>query len=350
MAKKHTHIAALAFMLQPSQDGALQIFPAGEFDAKRGSLRGKGPWRMTADSAARLIAAVSQRKNDILIDYEHQLLHAAANGKPVVAAGWIGTDALEWRDAPHDKPGLYAKSPRWTAAASAHIAADEYRYQSPLFTYDAETGEVLDIINVSLTNNAAIDDMKPVTLAAASALLNTEHSPETTTEPPMEKLLQLLGLAADADMAAACAAVEALQAQATEHQTQVAALSAKAQQTAAPDMSKFVPIGMYTEAVQKLAALSGDSLESKVAKLVDDGVKTGKLIGEEAKQWATDFGKKDLAALSAYLDAMPGIAALSGMQTAGKTVPETAALFATPEQEAVAAQLGIDVKTMIGGK
>jgi len=351
MSKTNPHIAALAIPLLSADDGALQLFPAGVFNAERGALRGKGPWRIDAQSAARLIAAVAQRKNDIMIDYDHQLLLAATNGQKAVAAGWIGTGTLEWRDAPDPKPGLYAQNPRWTAAAVAHIAADEYRYQSPVFSYDANTGDVLDIINVALTNNPAIDDMQPVTLAAASALMGNMHpTDKTTTEHPMEQLLQLLGLAADADMAAACGAIEALQAKASEQQTQIAALSAQADSGAgAPDPAKYVPIGAYHDALVKLAALSGESLDTKVAALVEDGFKNGKIIGDGAKQWATELGKKDIAALSAFLDQQPGIAALTGMQTQGKAPPttETAALSATPEEIAVAKQLGISVDDIV---
>lgn len=333
MSKHIPHIAALSFALSPAGDGAMQIFPVGQFSAPRGALRGKGPWRLDAESAARLIAAVANRANAINIDYEHQTLLAKENGQPAPAAGWIAPDALEWRD-----DGLYARQPEWTARAAAYIDAGEYRYVSPLFTYDAQTGEVLDLINVALTNNPAIDGMQALTLAAASALT---QSPLThPTENPMEKLLQLLGLAADADVAAACTAVEALQAKLSEGQTQIAALSAQTAQAATVDPAKYVPVAAYNDAMAKLAALSGETLEAKIAGLVEDGIKTGKIIGEAAKQWATELGKKDIAALSAFLDKQPGIAALSGMQTSRQSHESRSAAL-SPEQAEVARNLGI---------
>lgn len=325
-------IAALSFALSPSGDGAMQIFPAGQFSAPRGALRGHGPWRLDADTAARLIAAVASRANAINIDYEHQTLLAKENGQPAPAAGWIAPDALEWRD-----DGLYARQPEWTERAAAYIQAGEYRYVSPLFTYDAATGEVLDLINVALTNNPAIDGMQALTLAAASALTPLTPLP---TENPMEKLLELLGLAADADVAAACAAIETLQAKVSEGQTQIAALSAQTAQTATVDPAKYVPAAAYHDALAKLAALSGETLDAKINGLVEDGIKTGKLIGEAAQQWATELGKKDIAALSAFLDKQPGIAALSGMQSS-RQAQESRSATLSPAQAEVARNLGI---------
>lgn len=365
MRKNKPQIAACLFSLSPDADGAIQLFPAGDFDAPRGALRGKGPWRLNAESAQRLISAVSQRQNDILIDYEHQSLLTAENGLPVPAAGWFGGAALEWRDA-----GLFASPVKWTEAAAAHIAADEYRYLSPVFSYDPKTGVVLDIINVALTNNPAIDGMQAVTVAAASFIASTSLTP---TESAMdEELLALLCLVLGQPETATTAALSGelvkikplltaadgqtigLLAALTAKTDEIAALSAQvgtetARINAEPDPAQYAPIGVVNELRTQLAALSTGAADDRVERLIEQGKADGRIIGEKAEAWLTDMGKKDFAALSGYLDAVQPIAALSGMQSAGKTPADTntAALSATADEQAVAKQLGLSHEEIV---
>jgi phage I-like protein len=207
MSKIKPSIAACLFALSPDDDGAIQLFPAGDFDAPRGALCGQGPWHLNADSAKQLISACAQRANDMLIDYEHQFLHSAKNGLPVPAAGWIDSASLEWRDDPAAATGLFATQVKWVADAAAHIASDAYRYISPVFSYDAKTGTVLDIINVALTNSPAIDGMQAVRIAAASFMaLTSTPLPESEMDKEIrERLLYVLNLptlATDAEIIA----------------------------------------------------------------------------------------------------------------------------------------------------
>jgi phage I-like protein len=342
----------------------MQLFPAGTFDAPRGALRGKGPWHINADSAQRLIGVVSQRKSDIVVDYEHQSLLTAQNGKPVVAAGWIGPQTLEWREPPAAHPGLFVISPKWTAAASAYIAADEIRYVSPVFSYDAKTGEVLDILNVALTNNPAIDGMQAVTVAATSLLASVSTNlQESAMDELLERLRYLLNLpltstpeeiAAELDKlkamiarpdAAATSLLDVLSSKTAE----IAALSAQVGTEAARinpevDLTKYAPISVVNELHTKLAALSAGAVDDRVEKLIEQGVADGRIIGEPAKAWLTDMGKKDLAALSSYLESAQPIAALTGMQTGGKKPvgdsQEHSGL--TADELAVCSAIGVD--------
>jgi phage I-like protein len=356
-------VAACTFELGGSGDGSMQLFPAGTFDAPRGALRGKGPWRLDADSALRLIGVVSQRKSDIVVDYEHQSLLSAQNGKPVVAAGWIGPQTLEWREPPAAHPGLFAISPKWTAAASAHIAADEIRYVSPVFSYDAKTGEVLDILNVALTNNPAIDGMQAVTVAATSLLASVStnlQEPSMEIDELLEQLRWLFNLptlatieqiAAELDKAKALINSNTADAAATSlldvlsaKNAEIAALSAQVGTAAAVDPTQYAPIAVVNELRGQLAALSIGAIDDRVEKLIEQGVADGRIIGEPAKAWLTNMGKKDLAALSSYLDSVQPIAALTSMQTGGKKPvgdsQEHSGL--TADELAVCSSMGID--------
>lgn len=313
-------IAVLTLRVKPGEP-LCRLIPAGRFDAPRGAMAGAGPWNLTPEAAARIIAANATRSADIPIDYEHQLLSSADNGEPAPASGWISPRSLVYiSDGP--EPGLYG-AVKWTARAGALIAADEYRYLSPVFPYDPATGEPLDLLNVALTNQPGIDE--PIR-AALSARFTHQETPVNET---LKKLLQALGLpetTAEADALAGVAALKAkadaatveiasLKAGAAAHTAEIAAL--KAGGASAPDPAKYVPVGVVQEMQQQLAALSASQADSEASRLVEQAISEGRLI-EAQRQWASDLGKKDLAALKSYVAATPAIAALGGMQSGGK--------------------------------
>ena len=335
MAKTQTQpIAACAVRLS-SKSAVIQLFPAGRFDAPRGSFAGSGPWVMDENAALSVIAAASKRHNDIAIDYEHQLLRVAENGKPAPAAGWIDPQSFEWR--PGD--GLYARV-RWTEAAASAIKADEYRYLSPVFRYDPKTGQVLSLELAAITNNPAIDGMAQ--LAAASAHLINPQEPSFMKK----KILELLGLDADASEDEAVAALTALQSRVTTLEADLAekdqALAAASATTGnSVDPAKFVPVETVTEMQAQIAALTAQVRDREVNDLVETALSEGKLVPAQ-EAWARELGKKDLAALTAYLESAPAVAALSGSQTQGKQ-PDGDGKPALSETDlAVCTSMGID--------
>ncbi|TDW61229.1 phage protease [Oceanimonas baumannii] len=116
-------LAILTAELADSQDGWHQLLPAGRFKARDGrpfDVPG-GHWLLDGDIAAGRIARAQALGQDLLIDYEHQALHAAKNGKPAPAAGWFGGGDIEWRKG----EWLFIR-PRWTQRAQGFIAAGEY--------------------------------------------------------------------------------------------------------------------------------------------------------------------------------------------------------------------------------
>lgn len=160
-------LAVLTLRVVPGEP-RIRIIPAGRFEAPRGAMAGSGPWNLTAQGAARIIAINAGRQADILVDYEHQLLSSKDNGKEVPAAGWIDPRSLVWIDSGAE-PGLYG-SVKWTARAAELIATDQYRYLSPVFKFDTATGEPTDLLNVALTNFPAID--APLNAAALAGAMS----------------------------------------------------------------------------------------------------------------------------------------------------------------------------------
>lgn len=156
-------IAACAFEIQATGK-AIQLFPAGAFRARDGRPKevATGVWLINAWIAQRVIGKAAANAADLVIDYEHQTLNSAENGLPAPAAGWF--HALEWREG----AGLFATDVRWTERAKAMITAGEYRYLSPVFSYDQKTGEVLELHHVGLTNFPALDGMASLPALAAA--------------------------------------------------------------------------------------------------------------------------------------------------------------------------------------
>ncbi len=290
---KHGRIACLTAEIH-AQGGtvpdAIQLFPAGTVRATDGRPADAPGWTLTADLAARLIQQASARANPYLIDYEHQTLRAEQNGQPAPAAGWFR--ALEWREG----SGLWAVGVEWTERARTMIASGEYRFISPVFTYD-KAGRVLRLLHAALTNDPALDGM-----AAVAALSFTPDQ-----EQPMNpETLKLLGLAEDATPEQIATAVAALKAKADEAEGSLAALK-----------STTAPLDTVKELQGQVAALTSAALARDIDDLVKPALADGRLL-PAMEAWARDLGKTNLAALKQYLDNAPAIAALKGTQSGGR--------------------------------
>lgn len=318
--------------------GELQILPAGEFRSWDGRPADVPHWYIDGDIAQVVIAELRARGTRLVIDYEHQTLKAAENGQPAPAAGWVNAADLEWRDG----IGLVARKVEWTARAAAMLDEKEYRYFSPVFPYDKTTGAVLALRMGALTNFPGLDGMADVAL---KQLLTPTDPQETSVNETLKKLLAALGLSADTTEEAALSAVAAIKSKAdtadaaqTAANAQIAALKASPAQ---PDPAKYVPIETMQAMQTELAALRGDFNANKVTGIVEQALAEGKLLPAQ-KQWAEDLGKKDLAALTGYLDSAAPIAALAGTQTKGKAPEgEQAAGKLTDAQVAVCKAMGI---------
>lgn len=355
-------LAACAFALPtPGTDNIIemQLTPAGEFRPSDGREMKVPAWRIDAAIAAKAIAATTARQTPPVVDYEHQTLRKEENGQPAPAAGWI--KALTW----HEGRGLFA-TVELTARAKQQIADGEYRYVSPVFAFHKRTGDVLDIRMAALTNTPAIDGMEPLALRAAASYgltLDDEEDPmnkkllaalcavfaiaesaanddaliaaATAAKAKLDGydgLVKALGVKADAkpeEVLAACSARIAELGQirdalgiagdvATDVAvTACAALKAKADASGSPDPKKYVEVSVVESLKKDIAALSARHVETEVNDLVESGLADGRLLPAQ-KQWATDLGKKDVAALSAYLKTAEPIAALRGSQTGGR--------------------------------
>ena len=321
--------------------GRIQLFPMGEFsarDGRPGTLKGVNvkAWTITPIIAAAVIARWQARETPLVVDYEHQTINAAENGKPAPAAGWI--ESLE-----AGPDGLYA-TVKWTDAARAFIRADEYRYISPVFSFDPETGAVLELKSAALTNYPALDGMDAV------AARTEDDSP--MKKETLEALRQFFGLAADADEDAVVAALKAQ----GDGRTLTAMLTAAKEAT--PDPAKFVPAELFTAEQAKAAMfaakvteLEGSGTLAALTAEIDAAIADGRL-SKACEAWAKATAKTHPDAVKSYIaSSVPPIAALKGTQTGGTPpagTPHTAAL--TDEERYACAQLGMSETEFLEAK
>ena len=283
-----THIHALASLIATEANGEIQLFPDGVVKPfYAGDTR--GPWLMNAATATALIAEFSARGGDLALDYEHQTLHAAKNGRPAPAAGWI--KQLIWRAG----SGLFA-TVEWTAAASAAIKAKEYRYISPVF---ASIGQrITSLMPCALTNNPALVGMAQAiaasaTLSGASASATPpQGTPKKGTmkmDELLKKLRAMLGLPDDADETAIAAALD-------KYQTDMAKAVADKPTAMTVDPSKFIALSAFEALKTEFVALAAKIAGNEVAGVVDAALASGKLLPAQ-KAWALDWPLTGLAAV-----------------------------------------------------
>lgn len=139
----------------------LRVLPAGIFRARDGRPQELPGWRMDGAIAARMVAAAGARTDDFVIDFEHASMMP---GRQAPAAGWFR--CLEWQEG----DGLFATDVRWTDRARAMIIAREYRYLSPVFRFDARSGEVQALVSVALTNSPALEGLVDLASLAAAKI------------------------------------------------------------------------------------------------------------------------------------------------------------------------------------
>jgi len=366
-------LAACAFVLPLAEDSTawLQLLPSGAFKPVDGRPMDVPHWHIDSASAPAVIARSKAQQTLAVIDYEHQTLNKHENGQPAPAAGWLLDFA--WREG----SGLWGQA-FLTERARALIKAGEYRYFSPVFSYDPNSGQVLQIEMGALTNTPALDGMEPLArleqlAAACFGFLHKGQAPEDRT---MDKtLLAALGLKEDADEAAAIAALNQLKAQQAAQSQTLAALKVALKVTdetqllaacsrltappsppaplpqvgegSHPDPAKFVPMEAVKDLAEKVAALSMQVSGSAVDKLVGDALADGRLL-PAMEGWAREYGQKDRAGLQAFLTQAAPLAALTRLQA--QNPPPADGLTLSSGERQAAQLLGLSAKDLAGAK
>lgn len=327
MRPMNTKYASLSFELKQFTAG-FQLFPPDKFTARDGRPKDVAAWEVKDKFFEKLKA----RKTAIVIDFDHSSLEAAQNGKPAPAAGWVEPLKIQ-----RTTDGVFASEPTWTVSARSMIAGDEYRYISPVFIYDPKTGEVLDLHSIALTNTPALDGMSAVALSFLTSQESTSMSPE---------ILKLLGLTDNADEAAAIAALTALKSTLDTKETELAAAK-----TQTLDPTQFVPSTIATAQAAEIAQLKAQIAAVALKQNTDEREKLiqanlAKLSTPQQQEWARN-PNNPLESVKSWLGVAPEIAALTSMQTDGKTPPENAKATLSAEEIAVCKAMNLSEESYL---
>ena len=232
----------------------IRLFPAGpELRAVDGRR-----WQLSDPQA---VAALTEQRRggiELCLDWEHAQDRKAPEGERAEAAGWIKQVAV--------RDGALMARVEWTEAGRASVESKGYRYFSASFTHERKIrlpaqpdgGEVAAVIGGSLVNRPAFD---------MPALAGQQQE-----DPMLKKLLEALGLAADAAEEKALAAIAALKAERDEAVSQAAA---------APPLDKFVPRADY-EAAQARAATAEGKLATEAKARLDEEIKAALDAAQQA--------------------------------------------------------------------
>jgi phage I-like protein len=220
-----------AFCAVAQSSGEFRILPIGKFrpqDNRPLSV----PWNLTRERGQQLAALAMQRSMDYVIDYEHQTLHKEKNGQPAPAAGWF--KSLDMR-----ADGLYVVDARWTAAAKRMIQDGEYRFVSPVFRFDRNTGDVLSLESLALTNDPALHGLTDLKNLAVNSAQASQQSAEYISERSRETFAANFGMSWE-------------DAQALSQQSEQAAATTQAAGMSEKDRATFMHV--FGEPPEALAA------------------------------------------------------------------------------------------------
>lgn len=285
----------------------VQLTPAGP------RIMGRdGRWWTLPDAAA--VAARFDPTKEPQIDIEHASQILAPAGAPAPAVGWIKEIAV--------RDGALWGRVEWTPDGAALVASRAYRYLSPVFTFDGETGEIGRIVCAGLTNSPNLE----------MAALNAQQE----NEPMDTAVLLALGLPTTATAADAVVAINTLKSEKT-----VALNSAQH-----PDPNKFVPKADHQLALNRISEFETAAKtrrETEIVACVDAAIAAGK-VAPASKDYhlASCRAEGGLERFQAFIGTAPVIAPPGALD--GKTPPDANAAL-TADELAVCRQLGMDPKT-----
>lgn len=188
-------------------DGWYHIVPMGEFKVRRPD--GAVILQVIDDRAiAAMVERFQGEAMKLLVDYDH---FSYDEGHKSEAAGWIVE--VEART-----DGLWARI-EWTDAGQPAIVNKRYRFVSPVWL-PSECEKIADnqlrpmrLDSVGLTNQPNMKGMQPLSNRGGEDKMQNSHR---NKEHSMKKVLEQLGLSADATEESAIAAVTALKNRAAE--------------------------------------------------------------------------------------------------------------------------------------
>ncbi|OCG62236.1 phage protease [Gilliamella sp. Fer4-1] len=375
-------IAILSAALNSAGDGWYQLLPAGEFKARDGRPFDvkSGHWFLDENIATAFIQRTidESKGKPILIDYDHQTLYKNENGQKAPAAGRIVNPS---RDIKWMPDGIYIK-PRWTAIAESEIADEQFSELSAVFPYD-EKGHPLYLRMAAITNDPALLEIKSL-VALAAEFFNENEQREIKMNEALRRILVQLGVLGSDDstelndenitefankaaeklnalIEASKAAVDvsnALESATTTEsaiteivdvvdsslsEIEEAEVIVEEAALSGIDLRKAVPVSAYQRLSARYAALSASAGDSSISELLRRGRQRGQVTNANISYLTAVGRKHGVAALSAAINAIPPITALSAKQTKAinKPVKQVGTAVLSASEKEAARLLGI---------
>ena len=280
----------------------IRILPIGEVKSRKGDF-------IVDDESIELIKLYfSERKVDLVIDYEHQSL----DNTQAPAAGWITEIGSE--------DGAVTAKVRWTDKAGEYLRNREYRYLSPVVLVRKSDRKAVAVQSVALTNTPAIDGMFPV--------VNSLTGDDDNEEPKEEKmdikeLALLLGLgenATEEDIKKRIAEIkEKAENQAEEKSIPVAnsvvlSLLGLDDKAKTEDVVTAVMSFNSHKADEEKEELKKKLEEREAGDLVQTALKDGKISAVQ-KEWAMSYALSDKDGFKNFLDKAPSAVPMGRIET-----------------------------------
>lgn len=354
--KKTLLVAACSFALDATSPH-LVLIPEGIFRGIDGRPTDAPHWELTPERGRQIATALNQRSIDLVVDYEHATLKAQESGDPAPASGWLKPAGFQYIDG----VGLCSTIFEWTEKAKGYIEAKEYKYTSPVFFYN-KAGEVLGLHSFALTNTPNLDTLPEARLAAAAQdFLSQQSDEDSTMKEFLELMRKCLGLpetATEQELLTAANSAFAkmdgafgttlVAGQALSIAIDKAIEVKSATNSQAPDLTQYVPITVYQEAIASATAVAANAASKELDDLIIAACADGRLTGEATVNWAKEQAKTNPEFIKKHIESLPKIAALSQKQTTATNVAANGQQGNgqqqfTPEALAVAAQMGVDL-------
>ncbi|MFY5393628.1 phage protease [Acinetobacter baumannii] len=305
----------------------LVLVPEGTFNGVDGRSFDAPHWILTPERGEQIVAALNQRAVDMVIDYEHATLKAQETGEPAPASGWLKAASFSYIKG----VGICSTNFKWLDKAKEHIEKEEYKYLSPVLFYTKNTGEVVGLHSVALTNTPNLDNLPEARLAALAQDYFTQNSPQDSEmEELLEQLRWMLNLPLSSTPEEIKAELDKLSAK-IQDQTGVAVaangqnlfdaiaaieqIKVAANSQATVDMTQFVPMAVYQEAIAKAANSIVATKEKEIDDLIMAACSDGRLTGEATIKYYKDQAKTNPDFVKAQIEGLPVIAALTQRQT-----------------------------------
>lgn len=241
----------------------LVLVPAG------GSFSGIDGRSFNNSNPERIIARWKESGHDIPVDVEHSTERLGVKGHPAPAVGWVS-------DLQASSDGVITGAVSWTDEGRELISSRKYRYYSPAFLVSKDTGEVVGIRSIGLTNipNLSVPS------------LNEEGGEEGED---MEKdnykvICNSLGIGEGATEAEIVTEINSLKVKATEAEGRAAA------------------------AEQELAAIKEERFKAELNAALDSGISEGKIAPAQKDYFLASINsQKQLDDFKAMLGKSPKV-------------------------------------------